>query len=459
MIAQVWPLTRAATEQTKSDLRRFLRRSFFFSSHADIVRAYHHMNERTALRLFISLTSAIALGLVSTLPLSIIAIWLLTIIAVDLCCHWLRTLASQRPASRLDVPLFTALHLFLYSSWSVMPLALGFGDQAEEFISLLFQIGAMISAAQTAVRVPVCLLSVMVVAGAMLAPDIVHLLGSAPHPGAGGVLVIKLLFLLNFASLVRSWYSTARREAKLNAELEQRRQQADDLAAARAMFLAHMSHEIRSPLAGVTLLASVLKRLENVPEDQRQMIEQIDAGGQAILNLLNTVLDYSKIEAGKVTLTPKPTDIRALLDSIAGFFQLRAAETQTRFSVAIAPALPDTLMLDETRLRQVVINLVSNAVNNSPGATVELKAVYEGGVLLVDVIDTGRGVDEEMKRHLFTPREQQSVAGSGTGLGLAISRGLVDLMGGQIGFRDTQGGGATFWFRVPVPQLDGGMVS
>jgi signal transduction histidine kinase len=310
--------------------------------------------------------------------------------------------------------------------------------------------GTLISTPRVAVQVPVCLLSMVIVAGAVLAPDIVHLLARAPHPGAGGILVIKLLFLLNFASLVRSWYSSVKREAKMNAELEQRRKQADDLAAARSMFLAHMSHEIRSPLAGVTLLASVLKRLENVPEDQRQMIEQIDAGGQAILNLLNTVLDYSKIEAGKITLTPKPTDMRAFLDSIAGFFQLRAAETQTRFSAAISPALPDVLMLDETRLRQVVINLVSNAVTNSPGATVELKAGYEGGVLLVDVIDTGRGVEEEVRRRLFTPCEQPANADSGTGLGLAISRGLVDLMGGKIGFQETPGGGATFWFRIPA---------
>jgi signal transduction histidine kinase len=216
------------------------------------------------------------------------------------------------------------------------------------------------------------------------------------------------------------------------------------------MFLAHMSHEIRSPLAGVTLLASVLKRLEGVQEDQRQMIEQIDAGGQAILNLLNAVLDYSKIEAGKITLQFQPTDVGALLGSVTSFFQLEARQANTALSLSIdgVPATP--LLVDNTRLRQIVTNLVANAVKHSPGATAQLKAVYDAGDLLIEVVDTGRGVDEAVQGHLFFPREQRSGDNSGAGLGLAISRGLVSLMGGEIGFRVTPGGGATFWFRIPA---------
>jgi signal transduction histidine kinase len=108
------------------------------------------------------------------------------------------------------------------------------------------------------------------------------------------------------------------------------------------------------------------------------------------------------------------------------------------------------LMLDGARLKQVVTNLVSNAVKYSPGATVEMKAAYEGGLLRLEVVDTGRGLDEDAKDHLFKPREQQARANAGAGLGLAISHGLVKLMAGEIGFRDTPGGGATFWLRIPA---------
>jgi len=243
----------------------------------------------------------------------------------------------------------------------------------------------------------------------------------------------------------------------MREELEKKRGQAEELAAAKAMFLAHMSHEIRSPLAGVTLMANLLKRLEDVPEDQRQLIEQIDAGGQAILNLLNTVLDYSKIEAGKVRLSAAPTDVGALLEGVVSLFHCRAQEENSRLSMAVNGILPSALMLDETRLRQVLTNLVSNAIRNSPGAMVHLTVGYEdaNATLLIEVIDTGRGLDEEMKKHLFMPYEQQSGANSGTGLGLAISHGLINLMGGTIGFRDTPGGGATFWIRIPAPQITG----
>jgi signal transduction histidine kinase len=179
------------------------------------------------------------------------------------------------------------------------------------------------------------------------------------------------------------------------------------------------------------------------------MIEQIDAGGQAILNLLNAVLDYSKIEAGKITLQFQPTDVGALLGSVTSFFQLEAQQANTALSLSIE-GVPATLLVDNTRLRQIVTNLVANAVKHSPGATVQLKAGYDTGDLLIEVVDTGHGVDEEMQEHLFFPREQRASENSGAGLGLAISRGLVSLMGGEIGFRVTPGGGATFWFRIPA---------
>jgi signal transduction histidine kinase len=334
-----------------------------------------------------------------------------------------------------------------------MPLILEFRSPPEATMGLILLAGTLASASMTAVQIPAALVGLVPIAGAILAPEIADLLSSRPHPVMLGVLAIKLLFLLNFTSLIRSWYVGIRREAMLRKELDESRRKAEDLATAKTLFLAHMSHEIRSPLSGVTLMANVLRRLKDIPQSQRRLVEQIDEGGQAILNLLNTVLDYSKIEAGKIRLSPSPVDVRALLHNIVNLHKVRAGETGTRLSLSVDCTLPPTLMLDENRLRQVLTNLVCNAIKFSPDATVRLLASYDEnatGALLVEVIDTGRGVDEDMRKRLFKPYEQHCAAEMGSGLGLAICRGLVDLMNGQIGHRNTPSGGATFWIRIPA---------
>jgi signal transduction histidine kinase len=456
-MAHIWPSAQAIVHEKKNEIRRFLRRAVYSASHADIVRRFEASNKRTPFHLFVAIIVAATLYRVSTFSPSIIVIWLLWMVATDLFCHLLRTLVIRRAASRLDVPIYVALTFFLNISWSAMPVILEFRSPVEMFIGAFVLAGILISIPTTRAWAPFAFLRLAMVAGAMLIPEIANLFSHKPHGSALAILVIKLLFLLNFSSLVRSWYAGAKREADMREELEKRRQQAEELAATKALFLAHMSHEIRSPLAGVTLMASLLKRLEDVPENQRQLIEQIDAGGQVILNLLNTVLDYSKIEAGKVRLSPVPTDIRALLDSVISFFEYRAREANIRLSLSVHGVLPSALMLDETRLRQILTNLVSNAIKHSPAATVLLTVGYEDSsqTLLLEVIDTGRGVNEKMKKQLFAPYEQHAGADSGTGLGLAISHGLTNLMAGKIGFRDTQGGGATFWIRIPAPRVAG----
>ena len=453
MVAQAWPVARAFTNEKRREAWRKLRRAAFAGTHADVVAGYEFVSGRTRFRLLSTVVSAFVLYNVSALSPSVITLSYLALAAVEVVCHQLRAWAARLPASRWDIPLFTFLLCFLYASWAAMPLVLQFRSPPEVLTALIILVAVLISVGMIAVQVPVCLISVFLVAGAILAPELVNAVSPHPQMGLFGTLVIKILFLINYSLLVRTWYVTARREERMRAELEQRRQQAEDLAAAKAMFLAHMSHEIRSPLAAVTLMANLLRRLEDVPEDQRQMIEQIDAGGQEILSLLNAVLDYSKIEAGKIALVPRPTDVRALLDSVVSLSQLRARETATRLSFSIPETLPSSLMLDEMRVRQVVSNLVTNAIKHSAGATVRVAAGYDhaSGTLLVDVIDTGPGVDEAVKQRLFEPARQQG-ADSGTGLGLAISHGLVKLMGGQIGVRDTLGGGTTFWTRIPAAQ-------
>jgi signal transduction histidine kinase len=168
---------------------------------------------------------------------------------------------------------------------------------------------------------------------------------------------------------------------------------------------------------------------------------------------LHAVLDYSKIEEGKVKLSLSLVDVRSLLNNIAGLFRLSAQMSDVHLSTSIDSALPAALMLDENRLRQILNNLISNAIKFSHGGAVNVFVGHEdgaNGALLIEVRDSGRGVDEEMENRLFKFYEQHRAAVMGAGLGLAICRGLVDLMHGQIGYRRTPGGGATFWVRIPA---------
>jgi signal transduction histidine kinase len=437
------------------NVRAVLRRTVLIVPRADISRSYQITSSRTPWRFFVALVVAGVLYRLSSLSTSMISIWLASITVMEVTFHVLRAKAMTRRRSRLNMPLLIIKHIIVYGSWSVMPLILEFRSPPEAMMGLVLLAGTLAAASMTAVQIPAALVGLVPVAGAMLAPEISDQIGPSPHPATLGVLIIKLLFLFNFMSLIRNWYVGVRNEAMLRRELDESRRKAEDLATAKTLFLAHMSHEIRSPLSGVTLMANVLRRLEDIPQSQRRLVEQIDEGGQAILNLLNTVLDYSKIEAGKIGLSPSSVDVRALLHNIVNLYKVRARETNTQLSLSIDCTLPPTLMLDENRLRQVLTNLVCNAVKFSPNAMVRLLAGYDetaNGALLVEVIDTGRGVDADMRKRLFKPYEQHLAAEMGSGLGLAICRGLVELMNGQIGHRNTPGGGATFWIRIPVAQ-------
>jgi signal transduction histidine kinase len=442
-------------QTTPARIRNSLRRALLNGTPADISRSYEITSGRTPWRFFVAMVVAGVLVKVSSLSRSAITIWLVSIMAMEAAFHALRSSAMRKSHSRLNVPILVIKHFMVYGSWTVMPLILEFRSPPEAIMGLIFLTGTLASASMTAVQIPAALVGLVPIAGAIVAPEVVDQLGHAPHDSALGVLVIKVLFLLNFISLIRNWYVTGRKEAMLRKELDESRRKAEDLATAKTLFLAHMSHEIRSPLSGVTLMANILRRLEDIPENQRQLIEQIDEGGQAILNLLNTVLDYSKIEAGKIGLSPVALDVRVLLQNIMSLYELRARQTNTLLSVSIDDGLPPTLMLDRNRLRQILTNLICNAIKFSPGATVHLHVGYEDradGSLAVEVIDTGRGVDEAMREKLFKPYEQHQAAEAGTGLGLAICQGLVDAMHGKIGYRKTPNGGATFWVKIPATQ-------
>ncbi|KMO22065.1 ATP-binding protein, partial [Methylobacterium platani] len=245
--------------------------------------------------------------------------------------------------------------------------------------------------------------------------------------------------------------------ARCQAEAAQA--QAEAASAAKTEFLATMSHEIRTPLNGVIGYAELLLRDATLSPAQGRSAGRIQEAGQALLTVVNDVLDFSKIEAGQIDLDPQPFAPAALADTAVSIVRTAADAKRLVLSVEAEATLAPRLVGDPDRLRQVLLNLLNNAIKFTPAGGVSLRLAstpLAGGrhVLQVAVSDTGIGIPAERLGRLFQRFSQ--VDGSiqrrfgGTGLGLAISRRLIETMGGEIGVESRPGRGSTFWFTVPL---------
>ena len=225
-------------------------------------------------------------------------------------------------------------------------------------------------------------------------------------------------------------------------------------------FLATMSHEIRTPLNGVLGIAQLLERTR-LDEQQSEFVESIRASGQAMLSLLNDALDLSKIEKGLVELVIAPVDLGALARETLESARGQAVEKGLTLEARIDPALDCCRLADASRVRQIIANLVFNALKFTErgSVTLELSASPDGDGVRVSVADTGPGVPEDEQAKIFERFRQSSgeVAlggGRGTGLGLSICTELVRLMRGELGLRSKTGEGATFWADMPLPRAE-----
>jgi CheY-like chemotaxis protein/nitrogen-specific signal transduction histidine kinase len=249
--------------------------------------------------------------------------------------------------------------------------------------------------------------------------------------------------------------------------LIKQKEKAEQATQSKSMFLAGMSHEIRNHMHSIIGISEMIAETK-LNAEQKEYFNIINTSGNELMNIINEILDFSKIEAGQVVLDNTEFNLRELITKVISMHEANARQSGLSLKAEIQESLPENITGDPTRLSQILINLVNNAIKFTDKGGVTIKVSHKSLVprpdanlfkLRFEVIDTGVGISEDSQQKLFKPFSQTHVAvqrkKGGTGLGLAICKQLTDLMDGEIGVISQLGKGSTFWFNImlSIPEL------
>jgi two-component system sensor histidine kinase RpfC len=240
--------------------------------------------------------------------------------------------------------------------------------------------------------------------------------------------------------------------------LQEAKYMAEMASIEKSRFLANISHEIRTPLNAIVGFSGMMDRIDDIDE-QKRMVTHINNASESLMNLVEGVLDLSRIESGRVKMNEAQTEIRAMMLSVEGMFSLQTGRKGVLYTTQVSDAVPQYVFIDQQRVRQVLINLVGNAVKFTDTGCIDVLVTTtemrgHGAMLRFSVQDTGPGIQPEFQRKIFDRFRQADDSAQrqhgGTGLGTAIARNLVELMGGSIGVDSAYGEGSCFWFTIPL---------
>lgn len=266
------------------------------------------------------------------------------------------------------------------------------------------------------------------------------------------------LYVFIFNGLMMSVVAEAMRRARYRAKEAQ--EHAENANKAKSIFLSTMSHELRTPLNAILGFSNLMRSDKNLTDEQRENLDIINRSGEHLLALINDVLDMSKIEAGRVVLENKPFDICTMAQNIADMLEARANDKGLQLTLEISPKFPCFIICDAEKLRQIIINLIGNAIKFTSEGGIALRLdsqiTAKSFNLIIEVEDSGLGISETDQLHIFDAFVQvgKSSTQKGTGLGLSIVKEYVTLMDGHIEVKSMLNKGSIFRIVIPVQQAD-----